>query len=257
MASRAPMIVLDPKFRSACCDGKLKTIIATIESRIETDTKLDPNIFSVMMAEAALNNHVDVVSYCLSNGGSVTHDVINRIVDGLSFETHKFLVEKGVVEIGWSIPRHGDMLQVACWGDKLAWAGFCIHHGADVNAFSPLSGEILLAMTARLSSVEMLNLLLQHGASLHGSGAVVAAAGYGRLDTLSFLIRCHFCSASTKNIRTSNTLTIIPTSLTIKKTSTTPVYKLPAPYHRNPPAKLIISAFLSPSIQVGHFHTAG
>ena len=53
MASRAPMIVLDPKFRSACRDRKLKTIIATVESRTEADTKLSPDIFSVMMAEAA------------------------------------------------------------------------------------------------------------------------------------------------------------------------------------------------------------
>ena len=74
MASHAPMIVLEPKFRSACRDGKLKTIIATVESRTEADTKLSPDIFSVMMAEAALNNHVDVVSNCLSNGGSVSQE---------------------------------------------------------------------------------------------------------------------------------------------------------------------------------------
>lgn len=80
------------------------------------------------------------------------------------------------------------MHQVGCWGDRLAWAEFCIRHGADVKAFSSLSGEIQLVMAARLSSVEIVDLLLQHGAILHGSGAVVAAAGHGRLDTLSFLL---------------------------------------------------------------------
>ena len=187
MASKSPMIVLDPKFRSACNDGKLKTIIATIESR-EADTKLNPDIFSVMMAEAVRNNQVDIVSYCLSNGGSVTTDLIDRIVDGLSFETHKFLVEEGAAEIDWPVPGDGDMLQVACWSDSLAWAEFCIQRGANVNMYSPISGEVLLAMTARVTSVEMISLLLQYGANLHGSGAIVAAAGYGRLDTLSFLL---------------------------------------------------------------------
>lgn len=43
-------------------------------------------------------------------------------------------------------------------------------------------------MAARRSSVEIVDLLLQHGASLHGAGAVIAAAGDGRLDTLSFLL---------------------------------------------------------------------
>lgn len=98
------------------------------------------------------------------------------------------LVEEGAAEIDWPVPGHGDMLQVACWSDNLAWAEFCMRHGVIVNTYSSRSGEILLAMTARVTSVEMVNLLRQCGASLHGSDAVVAAAGYGRLDTLSFLL---------------------------------------------------------------------
>lgn len=85
-----------------------------------------------------------------------------------------------------AVPGHGDMLQVAYWIGNLAWAEFCIRHAADVNTFYPLSDEFLLTMTARVSSVEIVDLLLQHGASLHGSGTVTAAAGGGNLDTLSF-----------------------------------------------------------------------
>lgn len=114
MACSAPMIVLDPKFRSACRDGKLKTIIATVESRTKAETKLSPDIFPVMMAEAAQNNQVNVVSYCLSNGGSVTEDVIDKIANGRSSETHKFLIEEGAAEMDWQVPRYGDMLRVAC-----------------------------------------------------------------------------------------------------------------------------------------------
>lgn len=36
--------------------------------------------------------------------------------------------------------------------------------------------------------MELVDLLLQHGADLQGSGAVVAAAAYGRLDNVSFLL---------------------------------------------------------------------
>ena len=84
-------------------DGNLKKLIAILESRSEPDTKLNPDVFSVMMAEAAQNNHVNVVLYCLSNGGSVTTDVIDNIADGLSFETHKFLVEEGAAKIMWPV----------------------------------------------------------------------------------------------------------------------------------------------------------
>ena len=47
---------------------------------------------------------------------------------------------------------------------------------------------MLLAVTACLASVALVDLLLQHGADLQGSGAVVSAAGYRRLDTVSFLL---------------------------------------------------------------------
>lgn len=67
------------------------------------DTRLSPGVFSVMMAEAAQNNHANVVSYCLSNGGSVSTDVIDNIADGLSFETHKFLAEEGAAKIMWPV----------------------------------------------------------------------------------------------------------------------------------------------------------
>lgn len=103
--------------------------------------------------------------------GSFTTNVKDNIVNGLSFETHDSTL-KEAVEIDWPAPGHGEILQVACWSNSLAWAEFCIRHGANVNTFSPRSGEIPLAMAARLAFVEMVN-LLQHGASIHGSGAVV------------------------------------------------------------------------------------
>lgn len=80
------------------------------------------------------------------------------------------------------------MLQVACWCDNLAWAEFCICHCANINKFCPLSGEALLVVTARVSSVEMVDLLLRYGAKIHGCGAVIAAARGGNLDTLRFLL---------------------------------------------------------------------
>lgn len=53
----------------ACLNGLLKTIIAILEYYSEDGTKLRPDIVSAMVAEAARNNHVHVVSHCLSNEG--------------------------------------------------------------------------------------------------------------------------------------------------------------------------------------------
>lgn len=62
MASESPMIVLDPKFCSAYLDGMLKTIIAILEPSSMANTKLNTELFSVMIAEATRNTHVDIVS---------------------------------------------------------------------------------------------------------------------------------------------------------------------------------------------------
>ena len=50
--------------------------------------------------------------------GVVTTDVIDNIADGLSFETHKFLVEEGAAKIMWPVWGHSDMLEIACRCDN-------------------------------------------------------------------------------------------------------------------------------------------
>lgn len=94
MVSKAPMIVLDKEFLQACFDGRLMNIIATsypIQSR-QSDNKLDPANFPQQSCRCRL--------ILLSNIVFVTEDVI---VSGLSYETPKFLVEKGAVDADASV----------------------------------------------------------------------------------------------------------------------------------------------------------
>lgn len=52
------------------------------------------------------------------------------------------------------LSQYDNMLQFACWCNNLTCAEFCIRHSAAVNAFPPLSDEILLVMTGRVFSVK-------------------------------------------------------------------------------------------------------
>lgn len=95
---------------------------------------------------------------------------------------------KGAAKVEWAVARYGDMLQVAYRCDNIAWADFCMRHGAEFNTFCPLCGKALLAMTAFLLQWQWSNSFFNTGASLHSSDAVIPAAGDGRLDTLSLLL---------------------------------------------------------------------
>lgn len=153
-------------------------------------TKLSPDAFSLMMDEAAQSNHVSVVSYCLSNGGSVTTNMIDNIADGLSFETYKFLVEEGAAEIIWVCKDIAICPKLHAGSDNLTWAEFWIRRGVDANTYHILPELVKYYSLWPLAFFrwDWSTPCFNTGADLQGSGAVVPAAGYGRLDTLSFLL---------------------------------------------------------------------
>ena len=75
--------------------------------------------------------------------------------------------------------------------DRVPLVRYLFEHGADPNASSCLftkPGSHLYTATSRDKPVEMIRLLLEYGAQISGSGAVVAAAEHGRIDVLELLL---------------------------------------------------------------------
>jgi hypothetical protein len=75
--------------------------------------------------------------------------------------------------------------------DRVPVVQYLLEHGADPNASAcsfTKPGYHLYTATSRNKPVEMIRLLLEHGAQVPGSGAVVAAAEHGRVDVLELLL---------------------------------------------------------------------
>ena len=143
---------------------------------------------SSMMAVAAGKDHVEVVRYCLSEGGHISDNVMLHILTGRAFETYKFLLTSKAVDPDYRIPWYGDFLgKVAPKGD-VKWTKLCLENGANPNMNKVDEFKSVLGATAESGHLDTATLLLEHGAWLHDSGAIVLAAEAGKEDMVRFLL---------------------------------------------------------------------
>jgi hypothetical protein len=143
-----------------------------------------------MLLAAADSNASDIVAYCLSHGATVPGIAIlrrlNVHVAGNGFATYKVLIEAGVVDINYYIPWFGDVLGIMADANNINWARYCLEHGADPNKNRIEEYRTSLAAAASNGNTEMVQLLLEYGAAINGSGAIVVAAeeGHGHIVQL-------------------------------------------------------------------------
>lgn len=178
---------LGQELYEACINGKLDAVTASIAQSKSANPSFSPS-FAKLMYAAASQNHVKIVKYCLDNGASVTPDVMQILLINRARETYILLLESKAVDINYYIPWWGDILSNVARRDDLDWAKFCLERGADPNLHLVEEHKSVLASVAELASVEMAALLIQHGAHVKGSGAIVMAAEEGKLDMVKLLL---------------------------------------------------------------------
>lgn len=141
---------------------------------------------SKMLLSAAFHDNAEAAAYLLEHGAPFSDAVMREIRLGHSFATYKVLVSR-CHDPHRAVPLVDDILRAVCAGTDIGWARFSLENGADPNL---MVGHSMCALTAAaaLSTVEMVDLLLQHGAKMAGTGAIVIAAEKGRLDMVEFLL---------------------------------------------------------------------
>lgn len=83
----------------------------------------------------------------------------------------------------------GTVLSVAATSGLHSWAKFCLEQGADPNYDKPVDEhKTILAGAAENGKVDIVALLLEHGARLKGSGAIAGAAEAGETQAVKFLL---------------------------------------------------------------------
>ncbi|KAL2841930.1 ankyrin repeat-containing domain protein [Aspergillus pseudodeflectus] len=175
------------EIRGICRQNSREALEEFIQQNRETDPDYSPPLRKLLLG--ATDSRADnIAAYCLENGQVAYDAVMTSVVVNDSFAVYRLIVEHKAVDINYVVPWYGDILGVKAAGNQLDWVKFCLEHGADPNR--NLVGEYLSALSCAAStgSIQMVDLLLQHGARLKGSNAIVEAAIYGNLEMVKHLL---------------------------------------------------------------------
>ncbi len=186
MAAKLKASLGDELF-NACANGDLDAVTALITRSRTADPSYTPP-FSSMLYAATTQDRANVAKYCLDNGAAVSRDVMRELLISRAKETYILFLDTKAIDIDYYTPWFGDILSNVATKDDFEWARLCVSRGADPNLNLVDEHKSILAGVAETASVEMARLLIEHGARVKGSGAIVMAAEEGKLDMVTFLL---------------------------------------------------------------------
>jgi ankyrin repeat protein len=167
--------------------NSLKALEAFIQQQREAD--LDYSLpFRDLFRAAADWNADKIAVYCLEHGQPVFDGVMTGVVVNESFAVYRVLIERKAVDINYYVPWYGDILGTFAFSGKMDWVRFCLKHGADPNRNVISDGLRPLACAAGTGDMEMVDLMLEYGARLEGSYALVEAALFGHMEIVKHLL---------------------------------------------------------------------
>lgn len=178
---------LGDELYNACDAGDLPTVRAYLSHQSSRDPAFKPPL-AAMMYVATRRDHPSIVQYCLASGGRISDDLLELIVVNRPIKTYETILTAKAIDVNYYIPWFGDMLTCVATEDDIEFTKLCLSHGADPNRNLFEEYKTALAAVAETASVEVAALLLDHGANLKNSGAIVAAAAAGKTDMVQFLL---------------------------------------------------------------------
>ncbi|KAL9130677.1 MAG: hypothetical protein Q9217_001204 [Psora testacea] len=178
---------LGNEFYDACREGDLDAVIAVVSRSKRANPSYTPPLTSILYA-ATSKDRANVVKYCLYNGAEVTPDVMKILLINRAKDTYTLFLDSKAVDIDYYIPWFGDILSNVATSNDMEWTKLCLSRGANPNKNLVEEHKSVLAAVAEGASVEMAVLLIEHGAQVKGSGAIVMAAEEGKLDMVKLLL---------------------------------------------------------------------
>ncbi|KAL9588401.1 MAG: hypothetical protein Q9203_002786 [Teloschistes exilis] len=178
---------LGEELHRACCKGDLDAIKAFISSQKTVNQSFNPP-WQALLYAASGADQVKIVQYCLDNHAQVTNEEMRIVLINRAKETYELLLDAKAIDVDYHIPWFGDILGNVAAEDDQDWTALCLRHGADPNRNLVDEHKSVLAAVAELASVETAKLLVEGGATVRGSGAIVMAAEEGNLAMVKFLL---------------------------------------------------------------------
>jgi hypothetical protein len=162
-----------------------------VQAYVSRQTTLNPDYkvpIQDIMSAATMEDHADLVNYCLQQGATANSNVMSFLITNESIKTHKALIKANAIPIDYYIPWFGTVLSVAVRDGLYEWTDFCLKAGADPNKDKVEEHLSLLASAAENGHLDIICLLLDNGARLKGSGAIVQAADAGEIKAITLLL---------------------------------------------------------------------
>lgn len=173
---------LDPDLITACRQNDLPGVKRLTQAHTSSWTDV--------LTAAASAGSTDVAAYCLEQGATANDFVLGTIISSRQSEpVYRLLVETGAVDVNFVVDRRGLMLGNAVLGSRHSLVEYTLSKGADPNStVEKQNSDSNLACAARWSDPETVRILLDHGALIQGSRALVRAAEGGKLENMRLLL---------------------------------------------------------------------
>ncbi|KAJ5096121.1 hypothetical protein NUU61_005477 [Penicillium alfredii] len=201
----------------ACAQGSLSSV-KTYAPQLYTTTGIDKRAvppLELAIATAAENGHSNILRYFFTNiprcqqstdgpwkpkidiqerevpeewqSAVLLPDfVVLRTIKGAKPAAFQTLMDFGL-PINHPMDKIGSPITVAIQRQDVEMVRFLLSKGADANDQYWIPNDTVLARAASLPSLEIVTLLLKHGADVQGSQALKGAAESGRIDAATVL----------------------------------------------------------------------
>lgn len=159
-----------------------------------------PEILASIAAIAAQHGQPDILEWCFQQGlvlptctpaePAINNEIFKRAIWGGHIAIYDVLLKHGLDLNAQYNEAAGDALTSAASAGNPELVRWLLEHGhkPDSRVSRDEYSAILQALDGREPNMEVLKLLVEHGADVNGSGAVVAAAELGNLEALQLFV---------------------------------------------------------------------
>ncbi|KAF9552382.1 ankyrin [Agrocybe pediades] len=190
--SNNPEDTFQKEFTDACAAGNVEGVERMLEQWKKSfpgqgATAISDHPLQAGLIAAAESGQGEVVRSLLNSGFEVSPDVILAASESGSTQVFQAMIDCGW-DINQSAGHTGDALSHAAADDGTDLARFLLEHGADPNKNERAGMWTALDLAVMHASPATAQLLIDHGAAIQNTNALIIAAQDGRIDMLELLL---------------------------------------------------------------------
>ncbi|KAI4210758.1 MAG: hypothetical protein LQ351_006434 [Letrouitia transgressa] len=180
--------------KEACISGNLSKAKTLYKDFVGANPSAKASALSQMAILSAKNSHPPILAFCFSEGLTMNPDSVNDPLVYAACDSGFIPVFEVLLEHGMDLDKYlemgGSPLVSACCHGNVELVRFLLDCGANPNCGYPLGHyeALVWAIISDQASLEIVELLLERGTKVRGTGSLIAAAEYGNLEALRLLV---------------------------------------------------------------------